>query len=202
MIGILDYGMGNLRSVRKAFQHLGETAELIASPEGLRGLDRLVIPGVGAFPDAMAHLAKQGLDQAIEEFAQTGKPVLGICLGMQVLFDEGEEFGRHAGLKLIPGRVVRFQAGAGKIPHIGWNEVSVKQSAPWMGDAAAGGSFYFVHSFHCVPREDAVVVGTTDYGGLFASAVQRDNLAAVQFHPEKSQAVGLKLLAGFAAWRP
>lgn len=202
MIGIVDYGMGNLRSVLKALHHLGHKAEWVSGPEAVRGLSRLVLPGVGAFPDAMRALEERRLTPAIREFVRSGRPLLGICLGMQVLFSESEEFGRNAGLDLIPGRVVRFSAGGLKVPHMGWNTLTVTRPSPLFGDFRAGGAVYFVHSYYCVPKDSGVVTATADYGGAFAATVQHENIIACQFHPEKSQAVGLRLLDNFARWNP
>lgn len=206
MIAVVDYGMGNLRSVARALEvAAGAQVKVTEDARELLEAERVVVPGVGAFGDAMAELGRRGLDDALRELARRGVPFLGICLGLQILFDEGEEFGVHAGLGLLPGRVVRFTDPALKVPHLGWNEVSRTRSHaehPVLSAVPDAAHFYFVHSFIARPAEESDVATTTEYGGPFASAVARENLLAVQFHPEKSQAVGLALLAAFARWRP
>lgn len=202
-ITIIDYGMGNLRSVHKAFEQLGFSAEVTADPRVAGRADHLVLPGVGAFKDCMDHLREGGFIEPIKRHVESGRPFLGICLGLQLLFSESEEFGRHQGLDLIPGRVVRFDAGmqAGgeelKVPHMGWNRIAIARRAPIYRGIADGAFVYFVHSYHVVPEDPAVVATTTDYGINFCSSIWRDNLMATQFHPEKSQQVGLAMLKNF-----
>jgi glutamine amidotransferase len=197
-IGIVDYGMGNRRSVQKALDHLGALTRLTADPGQLRSSGGLVVPGVGAFPQGMRNLADLGLDELIREFAHAGRPVLGICLGMQLLFDGSEEIAPTDGLGLIAGEVTRLRTGGLRVPHIGWNEVSFQRpSALISGLPAAGCPFYHVHSLAARPREAEDVVGTTVYGERFATVVSRGNVFGVQFHPEKSSADGLRLLRNF-----
>lgn len=202
-IAVVDYGMGNLRSVCKALEHVAPDAEvtLTADPEAIRSSERVVVPGQGALPDCMRQLAASGARAAVVEATQH-KPFLGICIGLQMLFERGEE-GDTAGLGLLPGRVPRFPASSGlKIPHIGWNEVRQERShALWQG-IADGGRFYFVHSYYPAPSDRALTAATCIYGAPFTCAVARDNIFAVQFHPEKSQSAGLQLLSNFVRWRP
>ncbi len=203
MIIIVDYGMGNLRSVQKAIERIGGQAVIADSSGPIDGAEKLILPGVGAFGDAMEHLRQRKLIDPIRRFVDSGKPMLGICLGLQLLFDEGEEDGGHAGLGIIPGKVVRFQPTdhALKVPHMGWNGITPPPGAapdPMLAGVTPGSHVYFVHSYYAVPSDPAVVATTTDYGGNFCSAIRRGNIFATQFHPEKSQAVGLKLLANFA----
>ena len=202
-IAVVDYGMGNLRSVSKALEHVAPDAEvtLTADPEAIRSSERVVVPGQGALPDCMRQLAASGARAAVVEATQH-KPFLGICIGLQMLFERGEE-GDTAGLGLLPGRVPRFPASSGlKIPHIGWNEVRQERShALWQG-IADGSRFYFVHSYYPAPSDRALTAATCIYGAPFTCAVARDNIFAVQFHPEKSQSAGLHLLSNFVRWRP
>jgi imidazole glycerol-phosphate synthase subunit HisH len=201
-IGIVDYGMGNRRSVQKALEHVGADASLTGDRSVLGRADGLVVPGVGAFPQGMRNLRALGLDEVIAAAARSGRPVLGICLGMQLLFDGSDELDPCAGLGLIPGRVTRLQTEdpALRIPHIGWNEVRFERPSPLTaGLPRAGCPFYHVHSFAARPRDPADVVGTTEYGERFATIVARDTVMGVQFHPEKSSADGLRLLANFVA---
>jgi glutamine amidotransferase len=195
--------MGNLRSVSKALEHVAPDAEvtLTADPEAIRSSERVVVPGQGALPDCMRQLAASGARAAVVEATQH-KPFLGICIGLQMLFERGEE-GDTAGLGLLPGRVPRFPASSGlKIPHIGWNEVRQERShALWQG-IADGSRFYFVHSYYPAPSDRALTAATCIYGAPFTCAVARDNIFAVQFHPEKSQSAGLQLLSNFVRWRP
>ncbi len=202
MIAIVDYGMGNLRSVSKAFEHLRHAAKVVQTAPELAHASRLVIPGVGAFPDAIKHLHERGLIEPLRAFVASGRPVLGICLGMQILFAESEEFGRHSGLGLLAGRVVRFSAPGIKVPHIGWNTLAIERDSAVLQGVGPGAAFYFVHSFFVQPAEPEVVVTTTEYGQRFASSVQWNNVFACQYHPEKSQTVGLRLLDNFARWQP
>ncbi len=199
MIGIVECGIGNLRSVQKAFEYLGFKAFLTNRPEELLKASALVLPGVGAFGDFMELMGKEGLVDAVKEFIAYGRPFLGICLGMQVLFEESEEFGLHKGLGVLKGRVVRFPSSVGKIPHMGWNSVEIVKDHPVFSGIEDGSFFYFVHSYHVVPEDDGVVLTRTEYGGMrFVSSVGKDNILAFQFHPEKSQRLGLKLLENFA----
>ena len=194
MIAVVDSGSGNLGSVARALTRVGAPPVVTSDPEVVRRADRVVVPGQGAFRDCMAGLSARGLDEALREVIARGTPYLGICLGLQILFEESEEQGPCAGLGLLGGRVVRFSLSSGglKIPHMGWNQVSGHD--PLIDD---GAHVYFVHSYHAVPSDRAVVATTTEYGGKFTSAVRKDNLFAVQFHPEKSQRAGLTLLERF-----
>jgi imidazole glycerol-phosphate synthase subunit HisH len=199
-IVVIDYGMGNRRSVQKALEHVGARARITNDLEELRAADGLVLPGVGAFPQAMRNLRELGLLELIPELVADRRPLLGICLGMQLLFDSSEELGHTTGLGLIAGRVTRIAAGALRIPHIGWNEVRFERPSPLVEGLPVGGCpFYHVHSFAVRPREPADVVGTTEYGERFATFVSRGSVHAVQFHPEKSSAHGLAMLRNFVA---
>jgi glutamine amidotransferase len=195
-VAIVDYGMGNRRSVEKALAHVGATAVISADAFVLETADALILPGVGAFARGMANLRASGLDLVVSERVAAGVPLLGICLGMQLLFDDSTELGGATGLGLIPGTVSEIDAGGRRIPHIGWNEVRVERPSPLL---SAGAPFYHVHSFAVHPADRADVVGTTEYGERFATVVQRGNVYGVQFHPEKSSRDGLALLANFAA---
>ena len=206
MIGIVDYKMGNLGSVFNAFVKVGAKAELVSDPDKLAEYDRVTLPGVGAFPDAMAHLHQSGMAEAIKTFADTGRPLMGTCLGMQLLFDESEEFGRHQGLGLIPGKVIAFDEQKfdhkRKVPHMGWNEL-FQQSAgasphgcPLFNGLPEEFYLYFVHSFHAV-CDDKYAIGKTYYGYEFVSAVQHENIYGIQPHPEKSHEHGLKIIENF-----
>lgn len=201
MIGIVNYNMGNLASVMNAFAELGVKAEVVSEPEKFSSYDKLFLPGVGAFGDAMSHLRENGADDAIKEFAASGKPMLGICLGMQLLFDSSEEFGNHKGLGLIEGSVVQFDKSKFqtplKVPHMGWNEMFVKRSSPIFDGMEKDFYLYFVHSYHAV-CDDKYAIGKTNYGYEFVSAVQKDNIYGIQPHPEKSHDNGLKILKNFA----
>jgi imidazole glycerol-phosphate synthase subunit HisH len=199
MIAIVDYGMGNRRSVEKAFEHVGAQPALTADHAALRAADGVVVPGVGAFPEAMRRLRADGLDELIRERAQAGVPVLGLCLGMQLLFDSSTEHEGAPGLGLLPGEVTALKAP--KVPHIGWNLVAFERAGTLteaLGEAAA---FYHVHSFACRPAEPGDVVGSAEYGERFASIVERGNVMGVQFHPEKSSRDGLALLRNFSQAR-
>ena len=195
-IAVVDYGVGNLGSVLKAFRHVGATAELTSDAAVLRGADALVLPGDGAFGATMDEIRARGLDRLIAEAAADGRWVLGICIGMQVLFDESEEHGRHLGLGLLAGRVRRLPAGL-PVPHMGWNRLRWPRPHPLMEGIEQGRYVYFVHSFFCDAAPE-VVVATTDYGADYAAVVARDTVLGVQFHPEKSQAAGLRLIENFA----
>ncbi|HUU90821.1 MAG TPA: imidazole glycerol phosphate synthase subunit HisH [Phycisphaerae bacterium] len=215
MIVIVDYGMGNLRSVQKALERIGQPAVISDKPGAVATAERLIVPGVGAFGDAMAALRAGGLVEAIRDFVTAGRPMLGICLGLQILFEESEEVAESPvelaaladaplpkGLAMIPGRVQRFSETLAehglKVPHMGWNQVRPAGESPLFEGMPDGGVyFYFAHSYYAAPRDEDVVAGWTDYGGPFASAVTSGNVHATQFHPEKSQAMGLALLENF-----
>jgi glutamine amidotransferase len=202
VIGIVDYGMGNRRSVEKALERVGGEPTLSDDPDVLRSADGLVVPGVGAFPEAMRRLRASGLDEVIREQAGAGVPVIGLCLGMQLLLDRSSEHEGAEGLGLIPGEVRRLEpGGALKLPHIGWNEVRWTRSSPLVEGLPDPATFYHVHTFVPVPADDADVLGISDYGGEFASVVERGNVCGAQFHPEKSSAHGLALLRNFAQLR-
>jgi imidazole glycerol-phosphate synthase subunit HisH len=194
---IIDYGMGNLRSVEKAFGAVGGCPEITSDPGLVREAPRLVLPGVGAFGDAMRNLHEAGLDSAIRDAVNCGTPLLGLCLGLQLLFDESVEFGRHAGLGIIPGQVRRFVSPGIRVPHVGWNQVEGLRSDPLLEDIPAGTYFYFVHSYYVEParREDALA--WTDYGFRFCSIARNGSACGAQFHPEKSQDAGKQLLRNF-----
>lgn len=199
-IAVVDYGMGNRRSVQKALEHVGARAEITSDHGKLRAADGLVLPGVGAFPLAMRRLSELRLDAPIRAVAAAGKPLLGICLGMQLLFDRSEEFEPTAGLGLIAGDVTPLHAGDLRIPHIGWNEVELERSCPLTaGLPSAGCAFYHVHSFAARPDDSADLVATTTYGERFATIVAHDSVLGVQFHPEKSSRHGLRMLENFVA---
>jgi glutamine amidotransferase len=201
-IAVVDYGMGNLRSVSKALEHVAPEAEVVltADPETIRSCEKVVVPGQGALPDCMRQLAASGAREAVIE-ATRKKPFLGICIGLQMLFERGEE-GNAEGLGLLAGRVPRFASTGLKIPHIGWNEVNQERPHALWGGIPDRSRFYFVHSYYAAPREAALIAATTIYGVPFTCAVARDNIFAVQFHPEKSQSAGLQLLSNFVRWRP
>jgi glutamine amidotransferase len=200
MIVIIDYGMGNLRSVQKAIEAVGSAAEITADPHRVRQASKVILPGVGAFADAMAELRRTGLGEAFREAVQQGKPCLGVCLGLQLLFDSSMEDGEHTGLGLLPGRVVRFPAQPGlKVPHMGWNTLRIRKPAPLLAGLPAAPSVYFVHSYHAVAQDAEDVAAVSDYPEPFTAVVWRDNLTACQFHPEKSQGIGLAMYANFVA---
>lgn len=202
MIAIIDYGVGNLRSVQKALERVGATAVVSADPAAFDAAQGIVLPGVGAFGDGMAQLWARHLVEPLLRQVGQGKPLLGICLGMQLLFDDSEEMGHHQGLGLLPGRVVRFPEGNLKVPHIGWNQLDLAAAGPEgqiLSGIAPGAHAYFVHSYYVAPAEPADVLATTEYGLEFASVVGRGQIFGAQFHPEKSQDVGLQLLENFAA---
>lgn len=198
MIVIIDYGMGNLRSVQKAIEAVGSAAEITSDPIRVRQASKVILPGVGAFADAMAELNRSGLGEAFREAVQAGKPCLGVCLGLQLLFERSLEDGEHVGFGLLPGRVVRFAAHPGlKIPHMGWNTLRICRPAPLLAGLPPEPSVYFVHSYHAVPDNPEDVAAISEYPDAFPAVVWRDNLVACQFHPEKSQAVGLAMYANF-----
>jgi imidazole glycerol-phosphate synthase subunit HisH len=198
MIVIIDYGMGNLRSVQKAIEAVGSAAEITSDPERVGRASKVVLPGVGAFRDAMTELGRSGLGEAFCEAVKAGKPCLGVCLGLQLLFDKSFEDGEYAGLGLLPGHVVRFASRPGlKVPHMGWNTLTIRRPAPLLAGLPSDPSVYFVHSYHAVPENPQDVAATAEYPDPFPAVVWRDNLVACQFHPEKSQAVGLAMYANF-----
>ena len=203
MINIIDYEMGNLRSVEKAFEKLGFEARVSSNPKDIASADKVVLPGVGAFRDCINNLREGGFVEPLRTHVAAGKPLLGICVGMQMLFDESEEFGHHQGLGLIPGKVVRFPSGMVengerlKVPHMGWNNVSLKP-LPLFAGVEDDCFLYFVHSYYCAAENPADVAASCRYGDVeFCAAIQRDNIMATQFHPEKSQTIGLNIFKNF-----
>jgi len=196
VIGIVDYGRGNLRSVEKALEKVGFEATVLTSPEGLDRVEGLILPGVGAFADAMEALNHGGWTLPITEFARSGRPFLGICLGMQVLFEVGEEHGVHAGLGLLAGKVVKFPPG-GKIPHMGWNSLNLEQPSRLLEGIPNESYFYFVHSYYALPTDWRDIIASSDYGVVFPAVVGKDNIWGAQFHPEKSSPWGLQILTNF-----
>ena len=197
---IVDYGMANLRSVQKAFEKVGAAAIISADPNRIADASKLVLPGVGAFRDAIARLREAGWVEPIKDHIHAGKPFLGICLGQQLLFTTGYEDGVHQGLDICAGDVVRFGAVPGlKVPHMGWNQLRVREPAPMLRDLPAAPSVYFVHSYYVKPKDASIIATETDYPTPFTSAIWRDNVFATQFHPEKSQRVGLTMLRNFAS---
>jgi glutamine amidotransferase len=209
MIAILNYGMGNLRSVQKALQRVGAHADVIDSPDQIASAERLILPGVGAFADGMAHLRERAMVEPLLAFAESGRPMLGICLGMQLMFDSSAEDAPSPdqpvpGLGLLPGKVVRFEEDQGpgnerlKVPHMGWNALDFAPGTPLFAGIEPGEHVYFVHGYYCLPADENDTAATADYGGRFCAAVHRDNVWATQFHPEKSQRVGLRILENFA----
>jgi glutamine amidotransferase len=200
MIKIVDYGMGNLRSVQKAFEKIGAEAVIVSRPAQAEGAQKLVLPGVGAFRDAIQELKRTKLDRPVREHIAADKPFLGICLGLQLLFDVSYEDGQWEGLGILKGKVVRFADQPDlKIPHMGWNTLDFAKPTRIFEGIPAGSSFYFVHSYYVVPDDESVIAARTEHGTQFVSAVARNNLFATQFHPEKSQSLGLHLLRNFAA---
>ena len=199
MLAIIDYQMGNLRSVQKGFEKVGHSAVITSDPAVLAAADKVVLPGVGAFPDAIAELHRRQLVEPIKQAIDSGKPFLGICLGLQLLFDVGYEGGRFEGLGILRGEVVRFDLPAEyKVPHMGWNSLTICHRPPVLAGLENGVHAYFVHSYYVSPKDAEVIATETDYGGAFCSMVWRDNIFATQFHPEKSQADGLRILKNFA----
>lgn len=202
-VAIIDYGMGNIRSVQKALESVDVCATVTDARAVIADAQGLVLPGVGSFSDCMRNLERRGLSGSILGAIRSGKPFLGICLGLQVLFSESEEFGAHSGLDVFKGRVVRFLTGSGlqegglKVPHMGWNSVRIRKRAPHLNGVADGTYFYFVHSYYVQPADPEIVASTTQYGIEFTSSIWKDNVFACQFHPEKSQAPGLGLLREF-----
>jgi len=205
MIAVVDYGMGNLDSVRGAFEVAGARVVVTGDPADLAGADRIVLPGVGAFGDAAANLRAAGFEAPLLDAIAAGTPLLGICVGMQLLLDESEEMGRHRGLGVIPGRVVRFAADLPgdngrplKVPQIGWNQLHHRGDDPLLAGLPDGAYAYFVHSYYCAPAAPEHIIATTDFGVAYASVVRRGAVWGIQCHPEKSQAVGLRILRNFA----
>jgi imidazole glycerol-phosphate synthase subunit HisH len=196
MIAIVDYGMGNLRSVEKGFLKVGVDAKVVTDSKAVDNADAVVLPGVGAFRNCMKNLEERSLTEPILRSIQKGKPYLGICLGLQVLFTESEEFGIHKGFDILKGKVVRFQINL-KVPHMGWNNAKIQRRPPIFDGIQDEAFFYFVHSYYVVPDDNNIVATTTDYGITFASMVWKENIFATQFHPEKSQETGLKILKNF-----
>lgn len=204
MINIIDYEMGNLRSVEKAFERLGFEARVSADPRDITSADKVVLPGVGAFRDCITNLREGGFVEPLLAHVEAGKPLLGICVGMQMLFDESEEFGRHQGLGLIPGKVVRFPSGMMeggerlKVPHMGWNNINLKKPSPIFNGVEDGSFVYFVHSYYCEAKNEEDVAASCTYGAVeFCASLWRDNIIASQFHPEKSQDIGLQIFKNF-----
>jgi glutamine amidotransferase len=199
MIAIIDYQMGNLRSVQKGFERVGHAAAITSDPSILAKASKLVLPGVGAFADAIAELHRRELVGPINDAIESGKPFLGICLGLQLLFDRGFEDGEHEGLGIIPGEVRKFDIPSEyKVPHMGWNQVRFQRRAPIFEGISNGAHFYFVHSYYVVPEDKGVIDGEASYPDPFCASIWRDNLFATQFHPEKSQRDGLRVLRNFA----
>ena len=206
MIAVIDYGMGNLRSVQKSLEFVGAKVIVTHDPDLILNANSVVLPGVGAFKDCMANLKKLKLVDPIRKFIDGGKPFLGICLGLQVLFEESEEYGPVAGLGILPGKVVKFPGGSSetkngrpiKIPHMGWNQIKVKKNVPLFGGVGDAPYFYFVHSYYVVPKDQNMIATVTNYGIEFVSGIQHKNIYAFQFHPEKSQTLGLSILERFS----
>ena len=197
MIAVINYGLGNLHSVQKAIAFVGGRAQVTEDPDTIRKADKVVLPGVGAFEDGMKGLVRSGLVDMLKEIVKQGKPLLGICLGMQLFFEESEEQGQHQGLGLLQGKVKAFTQPGIKVPQIGWNQLFIVKSAPLMQDVPPGSYVYFNHGYYCVPKDQADILTVTNYGIQFASSIQKENLFGVQFHPEKSQQIGLKILKNF-----
>ena len=198
MIAIVDYGMGNLRSVQKALEHVGAQAVVTDHRETIESASAVVLPGVGAFGKAMANLERAGLTDVIRQVIAQGRPFLGICLGLQLLFEDSDEMGRHNGLGVFGGQVKRFEVGL-KVPQIGWNQVHIQRASPLLEGVADGSYAYFVHSYYVAPADPEIILTTTDYEIDYASIIGQDNVFGIQFHPEKSQAVGLRILRNFIA---
>lgn len=201
MIALVDYGVGNLFSLKSSFEAIGANVQVVSKPEELAAADKIILPGVGAFADAAEKLRLSGMDQALIAQAKAGKPLLGICLGMQLLFEESYEYGIHDGLGLIPGCVrpiAEVIPESYKIPHIGWNALAFQKESPLFSNIQNGDHVYFVHSYYAAQCEESVIA-TTEYGGVLTAAVQKDNVYGCQFHPEKSGRVGLEILKAFVS---
>jgi len=198
MIAIVDYGIGNLRSVQRAFEYVGAEVAVTADRATIEAASAVVLPGVGAFGQAMANLERAGLSEVIRHVIAQGRPFLGICLGLQLLFEESEEMGQHRGLGVFGGQVKRFDVDL-KVPQIGWNQIHIRRASPLLEGVADGSYAYFVHSYYVAPADPEIVLATTDYGIDYASIIGQDNVFGIQFHPEKSQAVGLRILRNFTA---
>ena len=199
MIAIIDYQMGNLRSVQKGFEKIGQEAQIVSDPQQLKAATKVVLPGVGAFGDAMQELTQRGFVDPLREWLEQDRPFLGICLGLQLLFDRSFEGGEHRGLGVLAGEVLRFDVPAPlKVPHMGWNELQLQKPAPILEGINSGDHLYFVHSYYVAPEDPEVVAVEADYGGPFCAMVWRGQLFATQFHPEKSQQVGLQILENFS----
>ncbi len=212
MIAIIDYNVGNLHNLKNALDYQGLPSAIVRTPHEVAGADRIILPGVGAFEPAMDHLRKAGMERVVRERVAAGVPFLGVCVGMQLLFDEGEEDGIHAGLGFVPGRVVRF-SGQGsasadgtaqklKVPQIGWNQVELQRPDPLLEGIPNGSYFYFVHSYYAKLAHQQDALGIADYGERFTAIVRHGNVWGAQFHPEKSQDAGLRLLKNFATFQP
>ena len=202
MIAIVDYGMGNLRSVSKAFEAVGHREVVTRDAKVIGNASHVVLPGVGAFGDCMANLDRYGLIDPVRMAIQSGKPFLGICLGLQLLFTESEEFGYHKGLDILPVKIRRFAVDpALKVPHMGWNQVNIQRHCQMFDEIPDGSNWYFVHSYFVDPSDKQITATTTTYGIPFVSSIWKDNIVACQFHPEKSQAVGLRLIKNFGGWK-
>ncbi len=207
MIAIIDYGMGNLRSVQKGFEKIGAEAIVTADPQVVLSADKVVLPGVGAFRDCMRNLEQAGFVEPILKIIAGGRPFLGICVGMQLLLTDSVEFGLYQGLNVIPGHVLRFPEGMKengeklKVPHMGWNQLNIKRPGPLFAGVENGSNVYFVHSYYEMPDDESVIAATATYGVEFCAALWKDNVVATQFHPEKSQDVGLRILTNFAAMK-
>jgi len=198
LIAIIDYGMGNLRSVEKAFEYVGHRAFVAKHPTRVSDASHVVLPGVGGFPECMKNLENTGMIDAVYKSIESGKQFLGICLGLQLLFSESEEFGCHNGLNILEGRVVRFTPGHEfKVPHMGWNQIMIKREVPLLKGIPDNSFVYFVHSYYVIPSDKEIISTQSDYGGEFVSSVWKDNIFACQFHPEKSQEIGLRILKNF-----
>jgi glutamine amidotransferase len=197
MIAIIDYGMGNLRSVEKGLLKIGADVRVTSDPKTVDDAHAIVLPGVGAFRDCMKNLEGMALLEAVVRSIQKGKPYLGICLGLQILFTESEEFGRSEGLNIFAGKVIRFPENNLKVPHMGWNTIKILHRPPIFDSIQDGSFFYFVHSFYVAPDDENLIATSTDYGVTFTSMVWKENVFATQFHPEKSQGLGLRILKGF-----
>lgn len=201
MIAIIDYGMGNLRSVTKALGYLGAASRIVTTPKELVRAEKIILPGVGAFGDAMKELKARGLIAPLQDLARKNKKIMGVCLGLQLFFETSEEAPRIKGLGLLPGKVVRFRSKNVKVPHMGWNDLKLCRKHPLLDGLKTGDYFYFVHSYYGKPKSSSMALATCRYGKEnFAAVVGKGNLFATQFHPEKSQAAGLKILKNFIAW--